>query len=38
MISVILFENQKLTFALSSLAKKSTKNNCQLFWHNHALS
>lgn len=27
MIDVIFFENQKLTFALSSLAKKSTKNN-----------
>lgn len=27
MIDVIFFENRKLTFALSSLAKKSTKNN-----------
>lgn len=35
MINVIFFENRKLTFALSSLAKKSTKDNCLLFWHNN---
>ena len=35
MINVIFYENRKLTFALSSLAKKSTEDNCQVFWHNN---